>query len=189
MVLEAALHCLHGTQITVSLARLKRSADNGTTGESRGFGFVTFANILAAKVVLETCHFLGACRLNVRPAGCPGKTHRKVWVGDKSSMVLSGTENRTSEKSAVDIDPEDLTIYVGQLKPQITDYTRRTYFSEFGTVEEAEAITNRVTGESRGYGFVTFTARRAFERVLDTCHFLNECRLNVRPAAACRRKP
>ena len=37
-----------------------------------------------------------------------------------------------------------------------TDETLRKFFERFGDIEEAVVITDRATGKSRGYGFVSF---------------------------------
>lgn len=48
-------------------------------------------------------------------------------------------------------------IFVGGLPYHTTDKTLREYFEQFGDIEEAVVITDRQTGKSRGYGFVSWT--------------------------------
>ena len=49
-------------------------------------------------------------------------------------------------------------IFVGRL-PYATDSDRlKEVFEQFGPVREAIVVTDRDTGESRGFGFVTFEA-------------------------------
>ena len=48
-----------------------------------------------------------------------------------------------------------MKIYVGNLSFQSSDQTLRELFSKHGDVEEAVIITDRDTGRSRGFGFVT----------------------------------
>ncbi|XP_063153089.1 RNA-binding protein 38 [Candoia aspera] len=55
-------------------------------------------------------------------------------------------------------------IFVGGLPYHTTDSSLRKYFEVFGDIEEAVVITDRQTGKSRGYGFVTMTDRAAAER-------------------------
>ena len=45
-------------------------------------------------------------------------------------------------------------IYVGNLPFSASDDEIRTLFSEYGTVEEVNLITDRDTGRPRGFGFV-----------------------------------
>lgn len=48
-------------------------------------------------------------------------------------------------------------IFVGGLPYHTTDSSLRKYFEVFGEIEEAVVITDRQTGKSRGYGFVSTT--------------------------------
>lgn len=55
-------------------------------------------------------------------------------------------------------------IFVGGLPYHTTDASLREFFEQFGDIEEAVVITDRQTGKSRGYGFVTMSDRPAAER-------------------------
>lgn len=55
-------------------------------------------------------------------------------------------------------------IFVGGLPYHTTDETLRQYFDQFGEIEEAVVITDRQTGKSRGYGFVTMVERLSAEK-------------------------
>ncbi|XP_054640415.1 splicing factor U2AF 65 kDa subunit-like isoform X2 [Dunckerocampus dactyliophorus] len=55
-------------------------------------------------------------------------------------------------------------IFVGGLPYHTSDASLRKYFEAFGDIDEAVVITDRQTGKSRGYGFVTMTERGAAER-------------------------
>ena len=46
-------------------------------------------------------------------------------------------------------------IFVGGLPYHTTDSSLRKYFEVYGDIEEAVVITDRQTGKSRGYGFVS----------------------------------
>lgn len=46
-------------------------------------------------------------------------------------------------------------IFVGGLPYHTTDQSLREYFDQFGDIDEAVVITDRQTGKSRGYGFVS----------------------------------
>jgi cold-inducible RNA-binding protein len=48
-------------------------------------------------------------------------------------------------------------LFVGGLSWDTTDDGLRKAFATFGEVTEAKVITDRDTGRSRGFGFVTFT--------------------------------
>lgn len=48
-------------------------------------------------------------------------------------------------------------LFVGGLSWDTTDDSLRVAFEEFGPVTDAKVITDRDTGRSRGFGFVTFS--------------------------------
>uniref|UniRef100_A0A4W4H5C9 RNA-binding protein 38 n=1 Tax=Electrophorus electricus TaxID=8005 RepID=A0A4W4H5C9_ELEEL len=54
-------------------------------------------------------------------------------------------------------------IFVGGLPYHTTDASLRKYFEIFGDIDEAVVITDRQTGKSRGYGFVTMMEKAAAE--------------------------
>ena len=48
-----------------------------------------------------------------------------------------------------------MKLYVGNFSFDMTELTLRELFEPFGTVSEVKLITDRETGQSRGFGFVT----------------------------------
>lgn len=60
-------------------------------------------------------------------------------------------------------------IFVGGLPYHTTDSSLRKYFEVFGDIEEAVVITDRQTGKSRGYGFVS--VHRSIESRFAFCCF------------------
>ncbi len=48
-------------------------------------------------------------------------------------------------------------LFIGGLSWDTTDDGLRKAFASFGEITEAKVITDRDTGRSRGFGFVTFT--------------------------------
>lgn len=49
-------------------------------------------------------------------------------------------------------------LFVGGLSWDTDDHGLREYFEACGTVRDAKVITDRETGRSRGFGFVTFSS-------------------------------
>ncbi|XP_026887770.2 RNA-binding protein 38 [Electrophorus electricus] len=77
-------------------------------------------------------------------------------------MLLHQFVNGTVEATR----PRDTTftkIFVGGLPYHTTDASLRKYFEIFGDIDEAVVITDRQTGKSRGYGFVTMMEKAAAE--------------------------
>ena len=56
-------------------------------------------------------------------------------------------------------------LFVGGLPYHTTDKSLREHFEVYGEIEEAVVITDRSTGKSRGYGFVSI--REALRKKLD----------------------
>lgn len=50
-------------------------------------------------------------------------------------------------------------LFVGGLPYHTTDETLRAFFSQHGEIEEAVVIYDRNSGKSKGYGFVSVTAK------------------------------
>lgn len=60
--------------------------------------------------------------------------------------------------TAITVSQKDTTftkIFVGGLPYHTTDQSLKEFFEQFGDIEEAVVITDRQTGKSRGYGFVS----------------------------------
>jgi RNA recognition motif-containing protein len=52
-------------------------------------------------------------------------------------------------------------IYVGNLSFQTTEDSVRTVFAEIGEVTEVQIVLDRMSGQSRGFGFVTMGSGQA----------------------------
>ena len=58
-------------------------------------------------------------------------------------------------------------LYVGGLSWNTTDSGLKTAFEQYGEVVEAKVITDRESGRSRGFGFVTFTEESAASAAIE----------------------
>jgi len=76
-------------------------------------------------------------------------------------------------------------LFVGGLSWGTTDDGLREAFEEFGQVEDAKVISDRETGRSRGFGFVTFSNASDGERAIKDMNGkqLDGRTLNVNEAA------
>ncbi|MCD4811713.1 RNA-binding protein [bacterium] len=68
-------------------------------------------------------------------------------------------------------------LFVGNLSWGISDEQLREAFSAFGTVEEAVVITDRQSGRSKGFGFVTMSTEEEAQKAVEG---LNESELDGR---------
>ena len=57
-------------------------------------------------------------------------------------------------------------LFVGGLSWNTTDGSLRAAFEPFGEIEDAKVITDRETGRSRGFGFVTFVDASAIKEAI-----------------------
>lgn len=69
-------------------------------------------------------------------------------------------------------------LFVGSLSWDTTDDGLRAAFEQFGEVSEAIVIRDRMSGRSRGFGFVTFDDADAADRAMSE---LNNTELDGRP--------
>lgn len=60
-----------------------------------------------------------------------------------------------------------MRIYVGNLNFDTTEQELQDAFSQFGDVQEAAVITDRETGRSRGFGFVTMPDDQAAQEAIE----------------------
>nr|VZI02487.1 unnamed protein product [Spirometra erinaceieuropaei] len=153
--------------------------------ESRRFGYVAFRDLDSVRKVLDSQpHKMNETPITVSLAKNKRPADSGVSECEKGETASSASEDKKlNNNAATELVSNQLTVFVGQLKSTVSEADLKAYFSKFGTVTEASVIRNKTTGESRGFGFVTFSDKEAFEGgVLEACHFLDGCRLNVKPA-------
>jgi RNA-binding protein Musashi len=116
------------------------------TGRSRGFAFLTFQDPSSVEKVLQQDHI----------------------VDDKK--VFNSINSQIDPKRAVPkgghVDQTDPKIFVGSLGQDIVEADLIEYFAQFGEVKGAKIMFDKVTRQSRGFGFVFF------ERVETAIHVL-----------------
>lgn len=77
-------------------------------------------------------------------------------------------------------------IYVGGLPYSATDEKLNELFSPYGTVESARVITDRFTGQSRGFGFVEMGSADEAQKAISA---LNSTQLDGRTLTVNEAKP
>ena len=58
-------------------------------------------------------------------------------------------------------------LYVGNLAFQTTDSALRDLFAQHGTVTDVAIISDKITGRSRGFGFVTMDSSEAAQTAIN----------------------
>jgi len=116
-----------------------------TTRRSRGFGFVTFSDPAAVdKVLAQGTHELDGKKIDPKVA-FPRRAHPKMVTRTKK-------------------------IFVGGLSAPTTIEDVRTYFEQFGPIEDAMLMFDKQTNRHRGFGFVTFQNEDVVDKVCEI-HF------------------
>ncbi|ESR36294.1 hypothetical protein CICLE_v10028454mg [Citrus x clementina] len=130
---ETFLHnCFSHTGQVVNVKVIR----NKQTGQSEGYGFVEFYSRAAAEKVLQS--YSGSLMPNT------DQPFRLNWA------TFSGNDRRTEACS-------DLSIFVGDLAPDVTDsILQETFSSKYPSVKGAKVIIDSNTGRTKGYGFVRF---------------------------------
>ncbi len=90
-----------------------------------------------------------------------------AMTGDLPSIdeALAAMQQRKSGERRANAIP--CKLFVGSLSRSTTSETLRTTFEKYGPVAEAIVITDRSTGDSRGFGFVTMANRRDGAKVIE----------------------
>jgi RNA recognition motif-containing protein len=79
-----------------------------------------------------------------------------------------------------------IKLYVGNLSFDTTEEQLSTLFSEAGNVTSAKIITDRSTGQPRGFGFVEMETKSAGQRAIS---MLNGRTVDGRPLSVNEAKP
>lgn len=109
---------------------------NKQSGQSEGYGFIEFSSRAAAEAILQ--NYSGQLMPQAE------QVFRLNWA------TYSAGERRAD-------DGADYTIFVGDLAVDVTDFVLQEIFkSHYPSVKGAKVVTDRITGRSKGYGFVRF---------------------------------
>ncbi len=106
-------------------------ATDRATGESRGFGFVTFPDAEQASAAIEAKN---------------GSTL------DGRTLKVSVSRPKGSYPPAVD----GCKVYIGNLELDTTQETLRSEFAKHGELVDITIVNDRATGASRGFAFATY---------------------------------
>ncbi|KAH9748058.1 hypothetical protein KPL70_004910 [Citrus sinensis] len=108
---------------------------NKQTGQIEGYGFIEFISRAGAERVLQT--------FNGTPMPNGEQNFRLNWAS------FGAGEKRD--------DTPDHTIFVGDLAADVTDYMlQETFRARYPSTKGAKVVIDRLTGRTKGYGFVRF---------------------------------
>jgi len=114
-------------------------------GKSRGFGFITYEENEAAEKVVT------AKDLEI--------DGRKI---DPKRAIPKEEEEQMTEKSR-----KTRKVFIGGLSPDTTQKEFDDYFSKYGHIVDSIIMSDRDSGRSRGFGFVTYDTDDAVDKVVE----------------------
>ncbi|AWP11763.1 putative heterogeneous nuclear ribonucleoprotein A0-like [Scophthalmus maximus] len=133
---------------------------NQQVGRSRCFGFITYSSPEEADAAMAA----------------------KPHVIDGNNVELKRAIAR-EDANKPDILANVKKIFVGGVKDHIEADNLTDYFSQFGVVEKAEIISDKLTGRKRGFGFVFFEdTDSATKAVLTKFHNIDGNQVEVKKA-------
>ena len=143
-----------------------------STGASKGFGFVSFDNPIAAQQAIQGMngHEVEGKRLKVELKQAKGPPAGQLaqlalmgnmgWMGMMAQMGgLAGLQQgmqQGMQQGANKGGPAGCNLFIYHVPPTWGDDDIRLCFSPFGSVISATIMKDRATGASKGYGFVSY---------------------------------
>ena len=155
------------------------------SGCNLGYAFLNFTSHERALAFMQK---FDGVRL---PSAGSRKVCSVVWANKQGLFQHSNPPDMTSKDVCYD-DPDAVSqllpgttckIFVGGLPSSTTEEDLIEYFGKFGPIREASIVTNRQTGQSRGFGFCEFISPESVDHVVQSKrpHSIN-CRVvSVRP--------
>eukprot|EP00271_Cylindrocystis_brebissonii_P020013 TRINITY_DN6428_c0_g1_i1.p1 TRINITY_DN6428_c0_g1~~TRINITY_DN6428_c0_g1_i1.p1 ORF type:complete len:415 (+),score=71.40 TRINITY_DN6428_c0_g1_i1:395-1639(+) len=131
-----------------------------TTGQPRGFGFVTFSDPATIDLVMAEKHTINEWAVEVK---------RSV-PRERMDAVRSG--------------PKTKKIFIGGLSSNVTDDELKAYFARYGQIVDHIVMKDNSTGAPRGFGFVTFETEQAVDDLLleGKTHVLGDKEVEIKKA-------
>lgn len=63
-----------------------------------------------------------------------------------------------------------MKIYVGNIEYSLDETQLKSQFEQFGEVDSVKIVYDRVTGRSKGFGFVVFTSGESADKAVEAMH-------------------
>jgi hypothetical protein len=134
---------------------------NPETGNSRGFGFVTYKDNSAAENAVNS----GSHRID-----------GKIVDVKLCNPRLAAQQRNSKQKS------DNCKVFVGGLPHGVTDEEIKQFFSRYGQVKEFKMMYDENKQRPRGFGFITFESEESANQVLQE-HYIqfNGKQIEVKP--------
>ncbi|KAM6980773.1 heterogeneous nuclear ribonucleoprotein A1-like [Aplochiton taeniatus] len=127
---------------------------------SRGFGFVTYSSVDEVDASMEA-----------RPHKIDGRQVEPKRAVSREDSCRPGAHTTVKK------------VFVGGIKENTEEHHLRDYFEQYGKIEVVDIMTDRNSGEKRGFAFVTFDDHDAVDRiVIQKYHTINSHNCEVRKA-------
>lgn len=110
------------------------------TGQPRGFGFVTYADLSVVDQVIQDTHVINGKQVEIK------RTIPKGAIGAKDFKTKK--------------------IFVGGIPATVTEEEFKDFFTQYGEVKDHQIMRDHSTSRSRGFGFVTFDTEQAVDDLL-----------------------
>jgi len=143
----------------------------------KGFGFITLKNKEKIIDILRTTHFIKGKEINCK-LSIPKKKLKNIFItkpkfqNEINNFTFSSFYSFTNKNSS----PLYLRkMFVGGLLPSLTKKDLLNYFSQFGKIEKGIIMNDKLTGKSKGFGFIIFNEKETIDKIMEkgNCHFLN----------------
>ena len=167
-----------------------------TTGQSKGFGFIGFADAKGAQDCLAGTHYLRGRRIVVNHNNRAGKNPAPGPPGD-GNAAPPPPPNPAAARPPPPNAPPDLrfappaslgseidphSVYVQNIPPTASDADLTDVFQNWGQVSRAKVVLDPVTKVPKGFGFVTFDSPDDVQKVLaEGSAVMHGVRLGVHP--------
>ncbi|CAN0107964.1 unnamed protein product [Ascophyllum nodosum] len=144
----------HGpiTSCKVQVHEGEDAKEKGNEGKSRGFGFVNFEEHDSAVNAIEAFNGTevpdGEGTTTLYCARAQKKSERQRELQSKYEQVKMERMKKF----------QGVNVYVKNLDEGVTDDTMREAFSPYGTITSARVMVDNTSGQSKGFGFVCFSA-------------------------------
>ncbi len=89
---------------------------------------------------------------------------------EKEKKIKNNNSNITNNQSSLYF----RKLFVGGLHPSLKTEALIDYFSQFGEIEKGIIMTDKITGKSRGFGFIIFSKKETVDKIMSysNCLFL-----------------